>query len=176
MTSKTLRKGFFRGKKIPVLPIFQCTRARGIAISGNKILITGQFGKTAWFGPYLKTAADLSDIFMAGLDLNGNFLWLSSVGGSADAYEDLGYESGNAICGQSGGLVYATGSTLSGAQFGSTYLPAWSRTDMFVAKLIVPPAQEPGTLSGFSALIVEDSASVAQSEKKPFLQMKIICR
>ena len=105
---------------------------------------------------------------MAGLDLNGNLLWLSSVGGSADAYEDLGYESGNAICGQSGGLVYATGSTLSGAQFGSTYLPAWSRKDMFVAKLIVPPAQEPGTLSGFSALIVEDSASVAQSEKKTF--------
>jgi hypothetical protein len=143
-------------------------RARGIAFSGSRILLTGQFGKTVWFGPYSKTAADQSDIFMAGMDLNGNYLWLSSAGGSADAVEDLGYESGNAICGESNGVVYATGSTLNGAQFGSTYLPAWSRTDMFIAKLLVPPGQEPEEFTNSSVFLVDDSDSSAQAEKKIF--------
>ena len=111
-------------------------RARGIASAGNRIYITGQFGQKAYFGPHTRTAADNSDIFMACLDNAGNFLWVSTVGGGADAPEDLGYESGNAICAQTNGNVYATGSTLNGGQFGGTYLSAWTRTDVFVTKLI----------------------------------------
>ncbi|MFN5181830.1 MAG: T9SS type A sorting domain-containing protein [Bacteroidota bacterium] len=116
-------------------------RARGIGSVGNKIFITGQFAKTAYFGAYNKTAVDNSDIFMAGLDNNGNFLWLNAAGGGSDAYEDLGYESGNAICAESNGNVYATGSMLSGASFGTNFLSSWTRTDVFVTKITTSPSQ-----------------------------------
>ncbi|MFN6038135.1 MAG: hypothetical protein ACK452_06685, partial [Bacteroidota bacterium] len=110
-------------------------RARAISVSGNKLFITGQFGSTAYFGSKSKTSADNSDIFISGMDINGNFLWLSTAGGSADAFEDLGYESGNAICSELNGNVYASGSTLNGASFGSTFLSPWTRTDVFIAKI-----------------------------------------
>jgi hypothetical protein len=118
----------------------QTDRARGIAVAGNKIYITGQFGGTAYFGPYTKYAADNSDIFIACLDNYGTFKWALSAGGSPDAAEELGYESGNAIAAQTNGNVYATGSMLNGATFGSTSLSAYTRTDVFVVKVLAPPS------------------------------------
>jgi hypothetical protein len=114
-------------------------RARGIGIAGSRIYITGQYGGTAYFGPYTKTAADNSDIFIASLDIYGTFKWVMTAGGVADAYEDLGYESGNAVCAQTNGNVYATGSMLNGATFGSTSLSAYTRTDVFVVKILSNP-------------------------------------
>ncbi len=111
------------------------TRARGIGTDGNNLYITGQFGATATFGGYTLTAVDSSDIFFAGLTNSGNFLAASAVGGPADAFEDLGYESGNAICADASGNVYATGSLLDGGVFGSTTYGAYSRTDVFVTKI-----------------------------------------
>jgi hypothetical protein len=110
-------------------------RARGIGTDGNNIFITGQFSGTAYFGATTRYAADASDVFMAALNNSGNFLWATSVGGPADAQEDLGYESGNAICARTDGSVYATGAILNGGQFGSTTLNAYSRTDIFLTKL-----------------------------------------
>ncbi|MEW6468845.1 MAG: SBBP repeat-containing protein [Bacteroidota bacterium] len=110
-------------------------RARGIGFAGNKLYITGQFGNTAAFGSMYKTAADNSDIFIACMSTSGSFLWVSAAGGAKDAYEELGYESGNAVCADAAGNVYATGSMLNGATFGSTSLSPYTRTDVFVTKL-----------------------------------------
>ncbi|HEX8515817.1 MAG TPA: T9SS type A sorting domain-containing protein [Bacteroidia bacterium] len=110
-------------------------RARGIGCDGNKIYITGQFGLNAVFGQQSVSAADSSDIFMSSLDNNGNFLWTMSVGGSPDAYEFDGYESGIAICADTNGTAYATGALLNGGTFGGTSLNGYTRTDVFIAKI-----------------------------------------
>lgn len=117
-------------------------RGRGIGTDGNNIFITGQFGKNSTFGSIAKSAVDNSDIFISGLSNSGTFLWVSSVGGPADADETLGFESGNAVCAQPSGNVYATGSMLNGGIFGSTSLPAFSRTDVFVTKIFAPAQQK----------------------------------
>ncbi|MGZ4090511.1 MAG: T9SS type A sorting domain-containing protein [Bacteroidia bacterium] len=113
----------------------QPDRARGIGTDGSNIFITGQFAGTANFGGTYKTSVDNSDIFFSCLNNSGQFLWTSTVGGPADASETLGYESGNAICAEATGNVYATGALLSGGVFGSTSLGAYSRTDVFITKL-----------------------------------------
>lgn len=110
-------------------------RARGIGTDGNNIYITGQFGSSATFGSTTKYAADHWDIFFSALTNNGDFLWTTTVGGPVDADEDLGYESGNAICAEPNGNVYATGALLSGGTFGGTSLNAYSRTDIFLTRL-----------------------------------------
>ncbi len=114
-------------------------RSRGIGTDGTNLYITGQFGGTASFGSHTVTAVDSSDVFMAELNSSGMFLWASSVGGIHDSVETLGYESGNAICAQPSGDVYATGALLQGGMFGSVTLPQYSRTDMFITKLSATP-------------------------------------
>jgi hypothetical protein len=113
----------------------QTDRARGIGCDGSNIYITGQFGGAASFGPYRKTAVDNSDIFMACLDNSGQFTWAAAVGGPADLEEDLGYESGIAICSEASGNVYATGALLNGGVFGNIALSPYTRTDVFVTKI-----------------------------------------
>jgi hypothetical protein len=110
-------------------------RARGIGSDGSNIYITGQYGGTASFGSFTHTAADSSDVFMAGMDNSGNFLWTKVVTGPADATELLGYESGNAICADGSNKIYATGAILDGGTFGVFSFNDYSRTDAFVAKL-----------------------------------------
>lgn len=111
-------------------------RARGLGCDGHNIYITGQFGATANFGSHSLTAADSSDIFFAALDNTGNFISALSAGGVADSVETLGYESGIAICAEPTGNVYATGSYLDGAVFGSTTLAPYNRTDVFVTRIV----------------------------------------
>lgn len=110
-------------------------RPRGIGCDGSNLFITGQFGGTSTFGSSTLTAVDSSDIFIAGLDNNGVFLWSRSVTGPADQYENLGYESGIAVCADPSGAVYATGALLDGGTFGTFSFTPYSRTDMFVTKI-----------------------------------------
>lgn len=110
-------------------------RARGIGTDGLHLFITGQYGSTAAFGSNSITATDSSDIFIAELFSNGSFVWASTVGGNADAYENLGYESGNSICAESSGTAYVTGSLIDNANFGSNSVTAYDRTDIFIAKM-----------------------------------------
>jgi hypothetical protein len=117
-------------------------RARGIASSNGLLYITGQFGGTAKFGPYTKTAVDSRDIFIACLDTAGVFKWVLSAGGPADLDETLGYESGIAVCAESTGNVYASGAMLNGASFGSTWLKPWTRTDVFLCKINTNPVSD----------------------------------
>jgi hypothetical protein len=109
-------------------------RARGIGTDGTNVFITGQFGSTANFGTNV-VAADSSDIFFASLSSGGTFMNALSVGGTPDAVESLGYESGVAITGDASGNVYATGGILDGGIFGTTTLSKWDRTDAFVTKI-----------------------------------------
>jgi hypothetical protein len=111
-------------------------RARGIGCDGNNLYITGQFGGTATFGSHTLTAADSSDIFVAELDNTGNFLWASAVGGPPDNYEPDSYESGIAVSADGSGPVYATGALLDGGIFGGTTLTGYTRSDMFITKLM----------------------------------------
>lgn len=122
-------------------------RARGIGTNGTDLFITGQFGATASFGANSFTAADSSDVFISAMNNSGTFLWTSVAGGMADSLETLGYESGNAICAEANGNVYATGSILTGAVFGNITLQGYKRTDVFVTKLNGQPAAPPNGLN-----------------------------
>jgi len=110
-------------------------RARGIGCDGTNLYITGQFSLSANFGPYSVTGSDSSEIFMARLSNAGNFEWVTTVGGPADSLELLSYESGNAICAEATGNVYATGALLNGGVFGNTSFIPYSRTDAFITKI-----------------------------------------
>jgi hypothetical protein len=126
-------------------------RARGIGTDGTNIFITGQFGSTANFGSHSVTSADSSDVFIVGLNGNGDFAGAASVGGPADAVDSLGYESGIAVTANSG-AVYATGSVLDGGTFGSITPSAYTRTDVFVAKM--------SNLIGINEIIAENGIAV----------------
>jgi hypothetical protein len=115
-------------------------RARGMGTDGTNLFITGQYGATAIFGGNSVTAADSSDIFITAMDNSGTFLWTSAVGGIADSLETLGYESGNSICAETSGNVYAAGSLLNGGSFGPWNVTGYKRTDAFITKLNATPA------------------------------------
>lgn len=114
-------------------------RARGIGSDGTKIYITGQFSTSASFGTHVVTGSDTSEIFISALNNTGTFLWATSVGGVADSVETLGYESGNTICADASGNVYASGALLDGGVFGSTSVDEWGRTDVFITKITQGP-------------------------------------
>jgi hypothetical protein len=114
-------------------PLFE--RARGIGSFGNTLFITGQFGSTVTFGTTNLTAADSSDVFFASLTNTGTFLNASSVMGPADATETLGFESGQSICADPAGVVYASGALLNGGTFGSITSGGYGKTDAFLARI-----------------------------------------
>lgn len=94
---------------------------------------------SANFGPYSVTGIDSAEIFMAKISKTGNFEWATSVGGLHDVAESLGYESGNGICAEPSGNVYATGTLISGGDFGNISVFPYSRTDIFVTKISQGP-------------------------------------
>lgn len=102
-------------------------QAIAVDASGN-CYVTGDFVGTANFGGTALVSAGLSDIFVAKLDPNGNFLWVKQAGGTAS---DHGY--GIAI--SSTGNCYVTGSFVGTANFGGTTLESAGLADIFVAKL-----------------------------------------
>ncbi len=92
--------------------------------------ITGYFKKTAYFGPYSVTSKGGSDIFIAKLDNNGNWAWVTSAGGSDN-------DGGQSIVIDRDGNIYITGFIRTTAQFGSerhTVKGNSIYTDMFIAK------------------------------------------
>jgi hypothetical protein len=142
-------------------------RARGIGFNSGRVFITGQFSGTASFGPFTKSASDNSDIFIACLDHTGTFRWAIDADGAADAPEDLGYESGNAVCAFNINTVYATGSMLNGAVFGSTSLSAYSRTDVFVTRVNAPSSDKLAADSSANEIPEEEVITPTFSDTAP---------
>jgi len=99
--------------------------------SGNSY-VTGNFFGSASFGNTTLNSGDtsFSDIFIAKLDSNGNWLWANKAGGLSSDYSSC-------ITVDSHGNSYVTGAFQSSASFGSTSLSSSGYFDIFVAKLDV---------------------------------------
>ncbi len=98
--------------------------------SGNSY-ITGYFNETAYFGTISLTSSGDDDIFVAKLDVDGNWLWAKRAGGDNDPYGDRGY--GIAI--DDSGNCFITGEFWGTAFFGTTELISTGSSDIYVAKL-----------------------------------------
>ena len=102
---------------------------REIAIDGaGNIYVTGHFNSTATFGDHALTSSGYPDIFVAKLDVDGNWLWAVQAGG-ADT------DCGRSIALDSEGNAYITGSFVNMASFGSHTLTSNGVISIFVAKL-----------------------------------------
>ena len=103
----------------------------GIAIDnyGNSYM-TGNFIGTATFGSYSITSNSSYDwdIFVAKMDVNGNWLWVNNAGGSD-------WDEGNGIAIDNNGNTYLTGSFRDTATFGSYTISSTGDRDIFAAKI-----------------------------------------
>ena len=74
----------------------------------GSVVSTGRFRNSVDFDPGpgtdVASSAGLTDIFLAKLDINGNYVWASSFGSSVDDF------SGSVAIDRSRGLIYTTGS------------------------------------------------------------------
>ncbi len=95
--------------------------------SGNSI-VTGAFNGTITFDSVTLTSAGSYDVFIAKLDVNGNWLWAKKAGG-------IGSDYGWSIASNSLGNSYVTGFYYGTASFGATSLSAMGAWDVFVACL-----------------------------------------
>jgi hypothetical protein len=105
-------------------------QAYGIAVTpSGTIYITGAFAGTISFeGLPSRTSNGNSDVLVAKLDSNGNWLWASQAGGSDE-------DRGSDIDLDSEGNCYVTGHFSSTADFSVTDLSSRGNYDIFVAKL-----------------------------------------
>ncbi|MCD6328829.1 MAG: SBBP repeat-containing protein, partial [Candidatus Cloacimonetes bacterium] len=71
----------------------------GIATdNGGNVYITGNFQGTAAFGPYFLTSTGETDIYMAKLDINRNWVWIQKAGGfDNDSGSDIVIDRSNNI-------------------------------------------------------------------------------
>jgi hypothetical protein len=102
-------------------------KAIAVDSSGNTY-VTGAFNSTATFGEFSLVSSGSSDIFIAKIDPNGNYLWATRAGGS-------GTDSGYGIATDSSGNCYVTGAFSSTATFGETTLISSAGFEIFTAKL-----------------------------------------
>jgi gliding motility-associated-like protein len=109
----------------------------GIAIdlSGN-VYTTGYFGGTTDFDPgagvFNLTSVGSQDIFISKIDVNGNFVWAKSMGGT-------GTDNGNAIAVDVAGNVYTTGFFNNTVDFdpgaGTFNLISLGSAEIFISKI-----------------------------------------
>ena len=103
---------------------------------GGNVYTTGIFSGTADFDPgagiHNLTSVGSYDIFISKLDVNGNFVWAKSMGGT-------GYDLGGAIAVDVSGNLYITGSFSGTADFnpgiGTYNLTSAGESDIFINKL-----------------------------------------
>ncbi len=104
----------------------------GITIDNAGICyVTGCFYQTATFGSYSLISSGGYDVFVAKMDVNGNWQWVTKAGGT---YVD----EGNGITIDNAGNCYVTGWFRDTATFGSYSLTSSGGRDIFVAKLNSP--------------------------------------
>lgn len=90
--------------------------------------VVGSFSKTAWFGDFQVGGGRDTNIFVAKLDPQGNWLWVRTAGGP-------GFDRANDIVLDAEGNLYVTGSFSSQAQFGDAWVESRGGEDIFVATL-----------------------------------------
>jgi len=101
----------------------------GIAVDANgNSYVTGYFLGDADFGNTTLTSSGGSDIFVAKLDINGNWLWAKKAGGTS-------YDYGLGITVDANGNSYVTGYFMNSATFGTTTLTSSGSYEIFVAKM-----------------------------------------
>ena len=104
-------------------------KGHGIGIDDNgNSYVTGHFYETATFGSYSLTSSGGADIFVAKMDINGNWLWATKAGGSSS-------DKGHGIGIDDNGNSYVTGYFMDTATFGSYSLISSGGDDIFVAKM-----------------------------------------
>lgn len=105
--------------------------AKGVAVVGSNVYLTGDFTGTVAFGPHALTTAGYRDIFVAKLadsGTTGTFVWAQQAGGANDELAP-----GLAVAGNS---VYVAGSFTGTASFGATSLTSAGGGDIYVTRLI----------------------------------------
>jgi len=96
--------------------------------SNQNSYITGSFSGTMQFGDISVSSNGDTDIFVAKIDGQGNWLWAVSFGGT-------GPDSGSDIALDATGNIYLTGYFSGTVSFGTELLTSNGGTDIFVAKL-----------------------------------------
>ncbi len=95
--------------------------------NGNSY-VTGDFSGSATFGTTTLTSSGEGDIFVAKMDISGNWLWAQQAGGTD-------YDSGFSVAVDANGNIYVTGSFKESATFGTTTLTSIGYSDIFIAKM-----------------------------------------
>ncbi len=107
----------------------QSDYGKDLAINSiGEVFVTGYFFGKANFGDFSLTSSGNSDIFVAKLDSNGNWLWAKNANGG-------GFDRGNSIVTDTNRNAYVSGYYESTLTFGSTSLSSAGSKDIFVAKL-----------------------------------------
>jgi len=106
-------------------------RGEGITIDDERnTYVTGSFFGTSTFGSYSITSDYSYDIFVAKLDVNGNWQWVTKAGG-------CGINAGLGITIDEFENTYVIGDFDGTGTFGSYYITSYGDDDIFVAKLDV---------------------------------------
>ena len=104
-------------------------RGHAMSIDGNgNIYITGLFQDTVTFSSDTLTSNGSSNLFVAKIDANGNWLWATQIDGSY-------INKGRAIATDNEGNSYVTGLFYETATFGTHSLSSFGEQDIFVAKI-----------------------------------------
>ena len=99
-----------------------------ITDSNDDSYVTGIFRDTATFGSYSLTSYAYSDIFVAKIDCDGNWLWATQASGSSEEWSV-------SIAIDIYGNSYITGYFSGTVNFGSYTLSKFGSYDLFIAKI-----------------------------------------
>jgi hypothetical protein len=102
--------------------------ARGIAVSGGGLVVTGAFQGTVDFGGGALTSVGSGDQFVARYDAAGGHLWSRRFGGA-------GYQYGAGVALDRGGNPFVCGYFQNATDFGTGALASAGLYDGFVARL-----------------------------------------